>query len=782
MHAARASLIAAVLTSICAWLTPVSAYAEAKPQAKDAAIVIELWGLKDGVTTAEPNIKVLDQRDDFWRLLSVLGGDKAPLEEQEYFNQAHCTCGDENLVRVAFRANATTLQNNFKGELEIYSGQDCADKNSQNFTTRCTLVDRFTTLEMLRGTEQVRFYDAEQIMVPGCGSTEQTGHLWALVVNRDGDPTKTAVESHKDFDVDTRSPEPVAGFSAEPGEDGIYLSWEVTSTTATDVWYYQVLCSRADNTALLPKPSDDPLYQFACQGSVTPPPVADAGVPDASVPDAAPGTPDAAPPRPDARPVPDAAPPLTAADLNPMFICGSPQRTDSHFQVNIPSSLGLTRQDKIKVQLVAIDKHHNLTASTVLESHLEPVHDFWEVYDDANGSAEGGYCFVATAAYGDYDHPFVLVLRDFRDHTLAQFGAGRAFIAWYYRNSPPLADFIREHAVARVAAQVLLWPVVILAGTWEYTTALDKLVLFALLAFVMVRRRRRKLARRAMTQLEETSQMQTPIEPALAPTRGKRALAAAAASVAVLLGTVHVASAQAIYDDDLDQEERAPVSQWVFELKFGPYTPDIDSEFNVEKGPYQVTFGDPESGATDGLMTQIEVDRFFLFPGGQLGAAFGMGYMQKWAHAFAEDDMGNPIYSMRSTTDKTTFRLVPLYVGAVYRYTQLADRTVIPLVPYAKLGLAYDLWWITKGNGEVSKTDKGGEAKGGTLGWQGALGLSFRADAIDPGAARNMQTEMGVEHVGFFAEVSYANVNGLGMSHKLRVGDLTWLAGINFEF
>ena len=45
---------------------------------------------------------------------------------------------------------------------------------------------------------------------------------------------------------------------------------------------------------------------------------------------------------------------------------------------------------------------------------------------------------------------------------------------------------------------------------------------------------------------------------------------------------------------------------------------------------------------------------------------------------------------------------MPIYVGAVYRYTQLADHTVVPLVPYAKLGLAYDLWWNTKGNGDIS--------------------------------------------------------------------------------
>ena len=62
------------------------------------------------------------------------------------------------------------------------------------------------------------------------------------------------------------------------------------------------------------------------------------------------------------------------------------------------------------------------------------------------------------------------------------------------------------------------------------------------------------------------------------------------------------------------------------------------------------------------------------------------------------------------------------------------------------------------------------------------VGVSLRADRIDPTAARNLQTEMGVEHAGFFFELSYAEVNGLGQSRRLHVGDATWFAGVNFEF
>lgn len=69
-------------------------------------------------------------------------------------------------------------------------------------------------------------------------------------------------------------------------------------------------------------------------------------------------------------------------------------------------------------------------------------------------------CFIATAAYGSFLDPHVQTLRDFRDEYLLPHAAGRAFVAWYYRTSPPLAGFIAQHESARVVTRLLLTPVV----------------------------------------------------------------------------------------------------------------------------------------------------------------------------------------------------------------------------------------------------------------------------------------------------------------------------------
>ncbi len=79
----------------------------------------------------------------------------------------------------------------------------------------------------------------------------------------------------------------------------------------------------------------------------------------------------------------------------------------------------------------------------------------------SGSSSGGGGCFIATAAYGSYLHPQVELLRHFRDEHLLTNAPGRAFVALYYRCSPPLADFIARHPFLRGVTRVLLTPIII---------------------------------------------------------------------------------------------------------------------------------------------------------------------------------------------------------------------------------------------------------------------------------------------------------------------------------
>jgi len=79
---------------------------------------------------------------------------------------------------------------------------------------------------------------------------------------------------------------------------------------------------------------------------------------------------------------------------------------------------------------------------------------------DRGGSGEGGGCFIATAAFGSYLEPHVKVLRDFRDRSLLTNSLGQAFVNFYYRHSPPIANVIRKHASLKYATRLALVPVI----------------------------------------------------------------------------------------------------------------------------------------------------------------------------------------------------------------------------------------------------------------------------------------------------------------------------------
>jgi|GEM_PF-3440072 len=100
----------------------------------------------------------------------------------------------------------------------------------------------------------------------------------------------------------------------------------------------------------------------------------------------------------------------------------------------------------------------------------------------------GGGCFIATAAYGSYLDPHVMVLRSFRDRYLLTNRPGQLFVETYYRLSPPIADIIRAHEPLRTAVRWALTPLVFLiAYPWGGV---------AFFALLLTARRLRKNARK----------------------------------------------------------------------------------------------------------------------------------------------------------------------------------------------------------------------------------------------------------------------------------------------
>lgn len=63
--------------------------------------------------------------------------------------------------------------------------------------------------------------------------------------------------------------------------------------------------------------------------------------------------------------------------------------------------------------------------------------------------SKGSGCFIATAAMGDYNHPVVVDLRNFRDQWLLQRNWGAKFTNWYYTNGSKAASLIEKSFILR---------------------------------------------------------------------------------------------------------------------------------------------------------------------------------------------------------------------------------------------------------------------------------------------------------------------------------------------
>ena len=208
------------------------------------------------------------------------------------------------------------------------------------------------------------------------------------------------------------------------------------------------------------------------------------------------------------------------------------------------------------------------------------------------------------------------------------------------------------------------------------------------------------------------------------------------------------------------RRQESPQS-WALEIRFGPYLPSVDDDFPQSR-PFETTFGNDNR-----YMLGFEVDwQVLRIPGfGSFGPGFGWGYTNISADARLRDGTGR-------AEQETSLSIMPIYLVGVLRVDVLAREVGIPLVPYAKVGAGYALWWV--GDGEETANENGVEGRGASYGYQYALGGMLLLDFFDEGSAIEIENTSGVNNSYFFAEWYVSTLDGFGSGNRMNVGANTW--------
>jgi hypothetical protein len=98
----------------------------------------------------------------------------------------------------------------------------------------------------------------------------------------------------------------------------------------------------------------------------------------------------------------------------------------------------------------------------------------------------GGGCFIATAAYGSPMQSYVKILREFRDRFLLESSIGKAFVNFYYKYSPPVANFITKHTNLRAMVRMSLLPFVGISWVALKLGLVPTMVIMLFFSFVLI--------------------------------------------------------------------------------------------------------------------------------------------------------------------------------------------------------------------------------------------------------------------------------------------------------
>lgn len=227
------------------------------------------------------------------------------------------------------------------------------------------------------------------------------------------------------------------------------------------------------------------------------------------------------------------------------------------------------------------------------------------------------------------------------------------------------------------------------------------------------------------------------------------------------------------------------IDRFTFEMRFGAYAPEVDEEFGGP-GPFADYFG---TGAQFYFGLEVDWTPLRIPYVGRFGPGFGWGFTTMSTKAKVPGLDTDGAATEVEAGESTSLTIHPMHLSGVLRIDEIARRTVIPIVPYAKLGFGFAPWSSGTSTGTSGVgTDctattpvdcvKGeGLSIGSHLALGGMLGLNW----LDPRSGAMARETAGIKQAYIFGEWMWDNLDSSFGKPAMHVGTSTWVLGLALD-
>lgn len=389
------------------------------------------------------------------------------------------------------------------------------------------------------------------------------------------------------------------------------------------------------------------------------------------------------------------------------------------------------------------------TGVDILTSCLTPS-EVAGVLDEKN-------CFISTAAFGSQSAPEVKIFRQFRNNFLLQNFVGKAFVKFYYKISPAIAEIISGNEFLKVTTRVLLYPAFVFAYL-----SLKVGILIAVIAFLAILLALVKLSRhiqaKSVLLIFALLLMVPELKAEVVPDEEKISHPLAQE------GLVRIKK-DGTYIYDIERPLRRESSRLSFGQADHPEISILIQELDpagTPTGAEKEFFFDDLYSETSGFILGYDYEWFYTVDKGKLGVQAGFSALFANGHGRLKASPNAP------SVESFTFVTLPLTLGGVYRL-EWKDKQLI--APYVSGGGTYVVLLEKREDVSVPK------AIGG-LGFYATGGVLLNIGALDRDAGFQLESEYGISNMWVSLEFRVVEVSNsaFGFSNKYLN------AGLSFDF